>query len=211
MEMIKLVNVNKKYGEKVILNNFSLNIKEGEFLAITGESGKGKSTILNIIGLLETFDSGDLIIDKEKNIKPNSKDANRILRDTIGYLFQNFALVDNESIDSNLNLALQYIKKSKKEKSKMKEAALEKVCLSGYGKSKIYELSGGEQQRVAIARLLLKPSKIILADEPTGSLDEKNREIILSLLKDLNKSGKTIVLVTHDKYMANQCTKIIEL
>lgn len=195
----------------MIFDNFSLEIQTGEFVAITGYSGCGKSTLLNIIGLLEDFDSGELIIDGDINVRPNSNFANKILREKIGYLFQNFALVDDETVQYNLKFALKYLNGSKKEKRYKMGKALAQVGLKGYSDRKVYELSGGEQQRVAIARIMLKPSKIILADEPTGSLDEKNRDIVMHLLKILNSQGKTIVLVTHDKLVAQQCGRVIPL
>ena len=170
-----------------------------------------KSTLLNIIGLLEEFDDGELIIDGESSPYPNSSGANKILREKISYLFQNFALVDEETVEYNLKLGCKYVKGSKKEKELSISETLKHVGLNGYEKRKIYELSGGEQQRVAMARIMLKPSKIILADEPTGSLDEKNRDVVLDLLKTLNKEGKTIVLVTHDRYVASQCHRIINI
>ncbi|MBZ9693431.1 ABC transporter ATP-binding protein [Clostridium sp. M14] len=211
MSIIEIKNLCKNYGRKPILDNFSLSIEQGDFVAIMGESGKGKSTLLNIIGLLENYNSGTIIIDGEKNIKPNSLKSTKILRNKLSYLFQNFALIENESVNYNLQLALKYVDKPKKEKQHMIDSALTKVGLKGYEKYKIYELSGGEQQRIAIARLILKPSKIILADEPTGSLDADNRDAVISLLRDLNNDGKTILLVTHDKYVANRCNKIINL
>lgn len=210
MAIIELKNVSKSYN-KTILKNISLKIKENELIAITGESGKGKSTLLNIMGLLEEIDSGEVIIDGEKNIKPNSCKSSKILRNKISYLFQNFALVDEETVAKNLLLALQYTKESKSKKMELIDSALCKVGLDGYKNRKIFELSGGEQQRVAIARILLKPSKIILADEPTGSLDEHNRDRVISLLKNINKEGKAVVIVTHDKNVANECDRIIEL
>lgn len=210
MSIIMLENVSKSYNKKV-LDNISIDIKEGELVAITGESGRGKSTLLNIIGLLEYPDEGKLIIDGEVNVKPSSMKANKILRNKISYLFQNFALIDEGSVYSNLMLSLKYNSCSKSEKKEKIKNALNKVGLENYEKRKIYELSGGEQQRVAIARVILKPSKIILADEPTGSLDEKNRDQVISLLKYLNKEGKTVVIVTHDKNVANECDRIIEL
>lgn len=210
MSIIELKNINKGYSKRVI-DNFSLKVEPGEFIAITGGSGKGKSTLLNIIGLLETVDNGEVIIDSESNIKPNSKKANEILRSKISYLFQNFALIDEESVYNNLLLALKYVKGSKQKKSEDIKEAIKKVGLENYEKRKIFELSGGEQQRVAMARIILKPSKIILADEPTGSLDEENRDIIIGLLKDLNASGKTVLLVTHDKYVASKCDRVIEM
>jgi len=211
MALVELNNITKSYGKKNILNEFSLEIQEGEFIAIMGASGRGKSTILNILGLLETFDHGKLIIDGETNIAPNSSKATRLLREKISYLFQNFALVDDETVEYNLDLALKYVKNKKQEKHIKMQEALSIVGLENYEKRKIYELSGGEQQRVSVARIILKPSKIILADEPTGSLDEENRDLILNLLKKLNSQGKTIVIVTHDKYVADRCQRIINL
>lgn len=211
MAVIELNDITKKYGIKKVLDKFSLKINNGEMVAIMGPSGKGKTTILNIIGLLEKFDDGELIIDGESNIKVNSVKAARILREKISYLFQNFALIDDDTVSYNLNLALKYVKKTKREKQELIKKVLDNVGLSGSEKSKIFELSGGEQQRVAIARIMLKPCKIVLADEPTGSLDEENSYKILNLLKLLKMEGKTIVIVTHNKNIANQCDRIINI
>lgn len=211
MPIIRLNNITKSYGSRKIVDNFCLEIENGEFVAITGVSGKGKSTILNIIGLLEDTDSGDVIIDGQQNLKPNTNKSVKILREKISYLFQNFALIDEETVSYNLFLALKYVKGSKSDKLKAVSEALKKVGLEGSEKRKIYELSGGEQQRVAIARIILKPGKIILADEPTGSLDEDNRNIVFKLLKNLNTEGKTIIMVTHDKKVAQSCSRVINL
>lgn len=208
--MIKLENVSKSYS-KSILKNISLEIKQGEFVAIVGESGKGKSTLLNIIGLLEKADSGKVFIDGECNIEPNSSKVAKVLRYKINYLFQNFALIDEKNVYKNLMLSLQYVKANKKRKIQMIDSVLSKVGLEGYGNRKVFELSGGEQQRVAIARCMLKPCKIVLADEPTGSLDINNRDRVLKLLNELNKEGKTIIIVTHDKEVAESCGRIINL
>lgn len=209
-DIIELRNVSKSY-DKNILNNLSIKIQENEIIAIVGQSGKGKSTLLNIIGLLESSDSGDVIIDNDKNIKINSSDATKIIREKISYLFQNFALIEQETVYENLEIALKYVKLKKKEKIDLIKSALKSVDLEGYENKKIFELSGGEQQRVAIARVILKPSKIVLADEPTGSLDINNRNKVMSLLKNLSKEGKTIVIVTHDNKLASECDRVIEL
>lgn len=211
MSIIELKNITKNYGNKKVLNKFSLKINEGEMIAITGASGKGKTTILNIIGLLEKIDDGQLIIDGDSNIKVNSTKATKILRYKISYLFQNFALVDNETVLYNLNLALKYVRIKKNKKLELISNVLNDVGLPGIEKSKIFELSGGQQQRVAIARIMLKPCKIVLADEPTGSLDDENSNNILKLLKLLKSKGKTIVIVTHNKYIANQCDRAIQI
>ncbi|WP_207729585.1 ABC transporter ATP-binding protein [Clostridium chrysemydis] len=211
MGIIKLEKVNKRYGEKVVLKDLSLEIDKGEMVALIGNSGKGKTTIMNIIGLLESFDSGKLIIDGEENISINSKKANLNLRNKISYLFQNFALVENKTVSFNLEIATKYLKKSKSEKKALIEEALEKVNLKGLEDKKVYQLSGGEQQRVSIARVLLKDSKIVLADEPTGSLDTLNRDMVFKHLKDMNSKGKTIVIVTHDLELAKMCDRIIKI
>ena len=211
MNIISLENINKSYGDKGVLKNFSIQIEDGEFIAIMGASGSGKSTLLNIIGCLESIDSGKLIIDGVDNIKVNSSKSNKILREKIGYLFQNFALIDERTVRYNLEISLKYASLRKKEKNNRIKEALKYVGLEGYEDKKIYELSGGEAQRVALARIMLKPCKIILADEPTGSLDPKNVEVVLNILKALNKEGKTVVIVTHDEKVASYCDRVINI
>lgn len=206
--MIELADVCKKYGDKVVLDNFSLKVEEGEFVAIVGKSGCGKSTLLNIIGLLERIDSGYVCIDNDSNARPQGKAALKIIRDKISYLFQNFALVDEETVKYNLKLALRY---AKGDKNEMISNALEEVGLSGYENKKIYQLSGGEQQRVALARVMIKPSKIVLADEPTGCLDAENRDLVMEILRKIQKQGKTVLIVTHDENVAKKCDRVIEL
>lgn len=206
----KLINIEKNYKNKEIIKGFNLTVRKGEMVAITGKSGSGKTTILNIIGMLEKPDSGTLeLFSCLQPIKGNKK--NKLLRERISYLFQNFALIDNTDVNQNLEVPLIYSKKSKKEKQKIKEEALIRVGLNISLKQNIHELSGGEQQRVALARLLLKPSDLILADEPTGSLDAKNRDEIMGLLREINNEGKTIILVTHDMAVSNICDRIISL
>ena len=207
--IIELKNINKSYSNKYLFKNLDFSIKKGEMVAITGPSGVGKSTLLNIIGLIDKPDSGEVVICSNKNPFDKEKVKLKLFRDNIGYLFQNYALVDNYTGSKNLDIALEYVKN--KNKKRLKEEALEKVGLLDKLNNKIFELSGGEQQRVALARLMLKEKDIILADEPTGSLDEDNRDIILKLLKQLNDEGKTIVLVTHDKTVANMCNREINI
>lgn len=209
--MINIDKLNKKYGNRTVFKDFSIEFKEGEFVSIYGESGSGKSTLLNIIGLLEKFDSGDLIINGRKNIGIDSKEAILMRRNEISYLFQSYALIDEMTVYDNLKLALEYRKHSKPEKDKKIREVLKYVGLSDKIKSFIYELSGGEQQRVAMARVLLHDTNIILADEPTGSLDEKNKQVILELLKKENEKGKTIIVATHDKDIKEISTKVVLL
>lgn len=205
--IVKLESIKKSFENKIVLQDFNLNIEQGEFIIVTGESGCGKSTLLNMIGLLDKPDSGKLWLFDEMNVKPFSKKAERLLRDKIGYLFQNYALIENETVYNNLQFVVQDLKNKK---SLIKET-LQKVHLDGYENKKVYQCSGGEQQRIAIARLMLKPCELVLADEPTGSLDVKNKTIVLDLLLQLHKQGKTIVLVTHDLDIVNYGTRHLSL
>lgn len=210
--MIEIKNITKKYDDRVIFKNFSLKINDGEFVVITGKSGCGKSTLLNIIGLLEDPDKGKVVIDGEKILSSQSKNAVKVIRNKISYVFQNFALVDEETVKYNLMLALRYVKLSHKEKENKIADALAKVGLCGYENKKIYQLSGGEQQRVSLARVFLKPSEIILADEPTGSLDKENAVIVINILKRINRDyGKTVLIVTHDENLKEIGDRIIDL
>ena len=211
MAIISLSNICKKYDENIIFDNYSLDIEQGEFVSIMGKSGAGKSTLLNIIGLLEKPDSGDIVINGVKNPKFQSSTGTKLLRHHISYLFQNYGLVENETVEQNLKVGTRYLKLKKDEENKKISEALEFVGLQGYEKKKVYKLSGGEQQRVAIARVMLKPSEIILADEPTGSLDSENRDMVLSLLTQLNKQGKTVVVVTHDPNVEQSAKRCIKL
>ena len=209
--MIKLENVTKTIGKKVILENLSLKINQGDLVAIVGKSGSGKSTLLNLLGLIDGDHSGHYEIFGQQNVPVNSVKSQAIIREHISYLFQNFALIDNETVEYNLMLALKYVKLSKKDKVKKIEEILERVGLSSTLHQKVSELSGGEQQRIAVARAILKPSQLLLADEPTGSLDPENRDLVLNFLLDMNKEGKTVIIVTHDAYVAQQCHRVIEL
>ena len=209
--IIECKNLTKKYGKHVILDHLDLTVEQGEMIAITGKSGCGKSTLLNILGLIEPFDEGSVTILGKENVKPVSHEAILMIRHHLNYLFQNFALVDNETVKQNLMYALQYTKIKKKEKEKRIEQVLDKVGLKELMNQTIATLSGGQQQRIAVARIILKPCDIILADEPTGSLDKENSQLIMNLLKELHASGKTIIIVTHDLNIAQQTNRIISL
>lgn len=207
----ELLDVSKRYQDHMVLEHINLKVYEGEMLAITGKSGSGKTTVLNIMGLLENPSGGTVKLFDKKSPRIGSVQANRLLRTRIAYLFQNYALIDDATVDYNLEIPLLYSRETRKEKQKLKMDALEKVGLDISLKQKTYGLSGGEQQRVAIARTLLKPCDLILADEPTGSLDVDNRNEIVKILKGLHDEGKTIIIVTHDQYVAEACGRIIKL
>lgn len=205
---IRISHLSKHYDQKCIFDNFDYTFGSGKMYAIVGESGSGKSTLLNMIGLLDDPTSGHIYYDNEKMSSHNRQTLN-YLRNKISYLFQNYALIETETVKNNLMIALKHVRSSQKDEFIKK--ALEKVGLAGYEKEKVYHLSGGEQQRVAMARLYLKPSQVILADEPTGNLDEKNKAVILNALKDFAKEGKIVIVVTHDYSIVDQCDEVIQL
>ena len=209
--MIEIKKLNKSFKENQVFINFNCQIKDGFMTAIIGKSGSGKSTLLNMIGLLDLDYQGEILYDNIniKNLKENKQ--TEFIRNNINYLFQNYALVDNETVEQNLLLALAYEKISKKEKLNKINTVLTKVGLDNFNDKKIYTLSGGEQQRIALARTIIKKGNIILADEPTGNLDEENKNQVLNILKELKKLGKTIIIVTHDLSIANECDEIIKL
>jgi len=189
----------------------SLELSAGELLAIRGASGSGKSTLLNILGLLDQADSGRVELFGRAAPGPGSRSAMLLRRHRIGYLFQSFALIDTESVDANLRVAQRYALGSATQLRQVREAALDRVGLGGMGKQRVFELSGGEQQRVAVARLLVKGRDLVLADEPTGSLDPMNRDAVLSMLRDVASAGAAVVVVTHDQTVVDRCDRLLSL
>lgn len=193
---IRLENINKSYGKHKILDNLNISIFPEDFITIIGASGSGKSTLLNILGTLEDYDSGEVESFGYKDPVKDYKNSMILRREKIAYLFQNFALIENMTVKENLDIALKY-SKYKNDKEKIRQI-LDMLGVVDKIDNKIYELSGGQQQRVAMARVLLKPYQILLADEPTGSLDKSNKDILIRILIEENKKGKTIVVVSHD-------------
>ncbi|MFQ6791235.1 MAG: ABC transporter ATP-binding protein [Thomasclavelia sp.] len=209
MAIIELNNINKSYHGHVVLKNFNLRVESNDFVIISGKSGSGKSTICNIIGLLDKPDQGKVIIN-DQVINYKDREVSEVLRNNISYLFQNFALIDNKTVGYNLEL-VYLSKKERKRNYKLIQETLAKVKMEEMYDKYIYECSGGQQQRVAIARLLLKKGEIIICDEPTGSLDNDNKEIVMNLINEMHKNGKTIIMVTHDQSLYKYATKIISL
>ena len=199
------------WKKQVLFENLSLEIKKGEFVGLVGKSGAGKTTLLNIIGLITDISEGTITIDGHQNLSVNSKNAMILRRHTIGYLFQNYGLIEDESVLWNLKLALEYKKMKKKEKLKVINEYLKQFELSDMLNKKVYQLSGGEQQRIAIIKLILQGSQIILADEPTSGLDKENEMIVMKLLKELNEKGITIIMVTHNMNLCNYFSRVINV
>ena len=204
--------LNKSFGSNTVLHNISFEIESGESVALVGPSGCGKSTLLNSIGLLETLDSGTINLEGRAYPSINSKKATLMRRTEINYLFQSFALINDWKVSKNLLLALQYTKLSKQEQERLIRTALENYGIGEKFDAVVNELSGGEKQRVAIARAMIKPGNLILADEPTGSLDKAMATIVIdSLLDSVHANHKTLLMVTHDMGIAQRCDRIIEL
>ena len=198
---IDLLNVSKSFGSKKIFTDLNLKFESGKSYALIGGSGSGKSTLLNIIGRLEKIDSGNVLVDKQDIWKIKER---TFFKNTVGYVFQNYSLIDNKTVYDNLKL----ITKDKKTITDV----LEKVGLSNdYLHQKIYELSGGQAQRVAIARMLMKPRKIILADEPTGALDGEIGKEIIRLLLNEKDEDKYVIIATHDPAVYNKVDVIIDM
>lgn len=211
MGIITFENVTKRYKDKVVFEQLCFNAEEGDFWAVEGSSGTGKSTFLNIMGLLDTPSSGVVTVCGIKNPKPNTKIWRKLLRENISYLFQNYGLIEGESVRKNLMISAHFLNLSKKDKDDLFREVLQSVGLHNVLDKTVFQLSGGEQQRVALAKCIIKDTDIILADEPTGNVDRKNTNKIMDIFSHLNERGKTIILVTHDGEVAKCAKKRIEL
>ncbi|ENT1945466.1 ABC transporter ATP-binding protein [Campylobacter coli] len=198
-ELIQIKNLSKEFGKVKALDNINLNIYKGEWLAIMGPSGSGKSTLLNILSLMDTPSSGEYILDNENLEQMDEEQKITLRREKIGLIFQQFHLIPYLSALENVMLSQYYHSSVDEEDAK---AVLEKVGLSHRLSHLPSQLSGGEQQRVCIARALINNPEILLADEPTGNLDEANEKIVLETLQKLKNEGKTIVLITHNPELA---------
>lgn len=213
--MIKIKNLSKSFRteeiETIALNGVSMEVKKGEFVAIMGPSGCGKSTLLHILGLLDNPDEGSYLLDGEEMGHLKEKDRTRYRKGRIGFVFQSFNLIDELTVEENIDLQLKYLGVPKAERKQQVLDILRKVRLSQRAKHYPQQLSGGQQQRVAIARAVVGKPKLILADEPTGNLDSKNSLEIMKLLSQLNAEGTTIVMVTHSQHDATYADYIINL
>lgn len=204
---IEIKGLSKSYGRLKIYENLNLNLEGGKMIVLYGQSGCGKTTLLNMIGLIEDYQDGKILYDGEE-IR-SSKKKRKMLRDKFGFIFQDFGLIENESIINNLKVVYKVSKM--KNAASQAEEVLKQMNLNVNLKRKIYELSGGEQQRVAIAKAILKDAQIILADEPTASLDEDNKMQVLSWLKAFAAQGKNVIVVSHDAGVRELADEVINL
>jgi len=213
--VIDLKNIEKSYklgsGSLKVLKGIDLNIKEGELVSIMGSSGSGKSTLLNILGMLDNYDNGSYELDG-KLIKNLSEKQAAIYRSQfLGFVFQSFNLINFKTAWENVSLPLYYQKVNRKKRKTLALEKLEQVGLLDWSEHLPSEMSGGQKQRVAIARALIADPKVILADEPTGALDSVTSEEVMALLKTVNSSGKTVIIVTHENEIAEATERIIRL
>lgn len=215
MNIIEIKNLNKSFimGQEEIkaIDNVNFKVEKGEFVAIIGPSGSGKSTLMNILGLLDIPDEGEYILDNLLISKLSDNKLAELRNKKIGFIFQNFNLLQKLNAIENVKIPLIYQGVGNKEATKLAYEFLEKVGLKGREKHLPTQLSGGQQQRVAIARALVNNPEIILADEPTGALDSKTSVEIMEMLKNLNDNGQTIILITHDISVAKKAKRIVRI
>lgn len=213
--MIELKNITKIYNEKdhnklKALNFINLKINKGELVAIVGPSGSGKTTLLNIIGCIDKSTEGEYIFNNVNIENFNSKQLCEFRNKSIGFIFQNFNLLNNYNLIDNISVPLKYSKNKKNIYERAMEM-LKSLELKSHALKTPDKLSGGQKQRVAIGRALINNPELILADEPTGALDQKTGELIIDMLVDINNNGKTIIIITHDMNIANKCKRIIKI
>lgn len=210
MNDINIYNATKSFQSTVLYSDLSMTIPGGKITALTGASGSGKSTLLNCVGLLDEFDSGEIWVGDRKISGCSPKDQRIFRRDALGYMFQNYALIESATVQENLEVAM-----AAKGKSALKSAnfdgALERVGLADKQKAMVYSLSGGEQQRVALARLILKRPMVVLADEPTGALDPENEAMVLKELRSIANEGAAVLIATHSTEVMTYCDLALEI
>lgn len=213
--LIELNKIHKDYGQGdnlvKALDGLSLQVEEGEMVAVMGKSGSGKSTLLNIIGALDSVDRGDYFFEGEKMIFKNQNQMAHFRHNKIGFIVQNFALIGHKKVFDNIALPLKYNHLPRREIKTKVMGAISSIGLEDKVNRYPYQLSGGQCQRAAIARAIINEPALLLADEPTGALDSHTEEEVMKLLLDFNRRGKTIIIVTHDHNIASMCHRTVNI
>lgn len=209
--MIAIEGLAKSYDKRTLWSGINLTLKEGQLTSLVGPSGSGKSTLLNCLGLLDRPTDGVIRYGDQDitRLKPGA--ARRFRRDVLGYLFQNYALIENATIAQNLDVALKARGRKGQAAKEAMAQALDRVGLGGRERDRVSRLSGGEQQRVALSRLLVKEPRLVLADEPTGALDRGNTEMVVDVLRGMTDSGCIVVIATHDDWVRDQCDQVFDV
>jgi putative ABC transport system ATP-binding protein len=205
--VIEIENLRKSYGSRTLWSGLGFTVRAGELLALVGPSGSGKSSLLNCLGLLDTPTSGAIRHDGRDITGFGPRAARLYRRDVLGYLFQNYALIDNATVAANLEVAIR--PRRRPADAPTVAEALERVGLAGREKEQVHRLSGGEQQRVALARLLVKRPALVLADEPTGALDHDNTALVVDILRAMSEDGCAVVIATHDDAVRDRCDSVL--
>ncbi|MFT5749160.1 MAG: putative ABC transport system ATP-binding protein [Ancylomarina sp.] len=213
--MIRLTNIHKSYitgsNKLHVLKGIDLHVKEGELISIMGSSGSGKSTLLNILGLLDNHDDGTYILNNQEITTMSETKAAKLRNELLGFVFQSFNLITFKNAMENVALPLYYQKVARKKRNKLAVEYLDKMGLKEWAEHMPNELSGGQKQRVAISRAMITNPKIILADEPTGALDSKTSLEVMDLLREINRAGITVIIVTHETDIAEMTDRVINL
>ena len=214
--MIRLQGISKVYNRGrnnsfQALSGITAEVKDGEMIAVIGKSGAGKSTLLHILACIDSYDSGEYLLDGILIKKLSERKLAQIRNEKIGMVMQDFALVEDFTALENVMLPLDFAAKKKANRKQLALNALQSVGMADYAKKPVNQMSGGQKQRVAIARAIVNEPSVILADEPTGALDSKTAAEIMDVFKSLNQRGKTVIIVTHDMGVAQQCGRIIEI
>ncbi|GHD10633.1 ABC transporter ATP-binding protein [Streptomyces violarus] len=206
--MIDIENLSKTFGARTLWRDVNFTVGSGEMLALVGPSGSGKSTLLNCLGLLDKPTAGTIRYQGKGLTGFGKSEIRRFRRDSLGYLFQHYALIENATVDENLEVAVKPRRSVRGNGSSAIAEALDRVGLAGRGKERILHLSGGEQQRVALARLMVQRPAVVLADEPTGALDDTNSTAVIDILRDMSEGGCSVVLATHDAAVRDRCDAV---
>jgi putative ABC transport system ATP-binding protein len=208
--MIRLVNVVKSYGDLTVLKNVSLQINGGDYITIMGKSGAGKSTLISILGLMDRPSSGSYELDGQNTVFLLDEEVARLRNEEFGFVFQGYNLISDLTVEENILIPVMYSRKKRVDEQYLVEL-LTRLDIMHLRKKIVNKLSGGEKQRVAIARALINRPATIIADEPTGSLDQVNRDAVLQIFRELNQEGITIIVVTHDQTLTKDARKVYRL